>query len=317
MRIFMKTIFAVAVTWLSLCCAVSAQWNGGTTNSAGIISAINAAAIVPPLAVEDVDDVPLSGSVSSATPIVQADMQFYKSVTIEVTANASGNTVTFQTCDDTSIANCTANSTWVPIAGMTANATGSSGSSAGTTTTTVTIPTLYQFRKVGRFFQAIVTNFIGGTTAVVGNLHATPAQNVIMSPQIPAGSNNIGNEGGHTYTSIQTAVTASSANQANANAVAALGAQSGKTNYLSGVEFTAGGSTAGACVTATVAGLLGGTANYTFCAPTGVLLEATPLIMHFDPPLPGAGTNTAITATLPALGTGNTNATAVAHGFFQ
>jgi len=112
-----------------------------------------------------------------------------------------------------------------------------------------------------------------------------------------------------------TALINSSANQANANAVATLTASTGKTAWLTGFECTASGSTAGSVVTVTVAGILGGTLNYTFVAPASVGQAASPLIVEFMPPLPASTTNTNIVVTLPALGAGNTNATTVAHGF--
>lgn len=112
-----------------------------------------------------------------------------------------------------------------------------------------------------------------------------------------------------------TPITASSANQANANAVATLAAAAGKTTYISGFQMTASGSTAGLAVTATVAGVLSGTMNYTFTFPAGVLVSAQPLVVEFPEPVPGSAVNTAIVVTLPASGTGGTNATAVAQGF--
>lgn len=111
------------------------------------------------------------------------------------------------------------------------------------------------------------------------------------------------------------AVTSSSGNVANASAVATLAAAAGKTTYISGFEITAAGATAAGVVTATVTGAIGGTMSYTFVAPTGATVAATPLVVEFHPPIPASAVNTAIVVTLPALGAGNTNATAVAHGY--
>ena len=108
---------------------------------------------------------------------------------------------------------------------------------------------------------------------------------------------------------------ASSGNVANANAVATLAAVAGKTTFITGFEVTSGGATTAALVTATVAGLLGGTASYTYGASAGALLANTPLMVTFNPPLPASALNTAIVVTLPALGLGNTNATVAAHGY--
>lgn len=109
----------------------------------------------------------------------------------------------------------------------------------------------------------------------------------------------------------------SSGNVANASAAATLAASLQQFNYLMGFEITAGGATAGACVNATVTGLLGGTQTYVFCTPTGATLGATPLVVEFAPPLPSAAFNTAIVVTLPALGAGNTNAAVSIHGYAE
>lgn len=112
-----------------------------------------------------------------------------------------------------------------------------------------------------------------------------------------------------------TPVTANSANQANANAVATLPGVAAKTTYITGFQLTASGATAGLAVTATVAGVLGGTMNYTFTFPAGVAVGATPLTVAFPTPIPASAANTAIVVTLPASGAGGTNATAAAQGF--
>lgn len=112
-----------------------------------------------------------------------------------------------------------------------------------------------------------------------------------------------------------TAVIASSGNVANASAAATLAAVASKTNYLSGFQITASGATVGADVSVTITGLLGGTITYTFNAPAGALVGATPLVVTFPYPLPASAVNTAIVVTCPALGAGNTNATANAQGY--
>jgi hypothetical protein len=89
------------------------------------------------------------------------------------------------------------------------------------------------------------------------------------------------------------------------------------TNFVCGVEFMSSGSTVGLVVNPTISGLLGGTATYTYAAPAGVLAMGTPLVLQFTPCLAASATNTAITATLPALGTGNTNATVSIHGLVE
>jgi hypothetical protein len=112
-----------------------------------------------------------------------------------------------------------------------------------------------------------------------------------------------------------TTVIGSSGNVANASAVAALAGTSGKTTYITGFQLTASGSTVGLDVTATVTGLLSSNMSFTFTFPAGALVPAQPLIVNFPQPLPASAANTAIVVTLPAGGTGNTNATADAQGF--
>lgn len=114
---------------------------------------------------------------------------------------------------------------------------------------------------------------------------------------------------------VGTQQSASSGNVANANAVATLSAGAGVTTYISGFSATAAGSTAALVVTLTVAGLLGGTASYTFTFPAGATVAATPLIVTFPTALPASAVNTAIVVTLPAGGAGNTNASVHAFGF--
>lgn len=117
------------------------------------------------------------------------------------------------------------------------------------------------------------------------------------------------------YPASSTPVAVASGNVANASAVAALPAVAAKTNYISGFEVTGTGATAGLPVLVTIAGVLGGTLTYVYAAAVGALVSNTPLIVRFEPPLPASAVNTAITATVPALGAGNTNSAVVIHGY--
>ena len=110
-------------------------------------------------------------------------------------------------------------------------------------------------------------------------------------------------------------VNASSGNVANATASATLAGVSNLTNWITGFEITNGGATAGACVTATVAGLVGGTESYTVCAPAGAGVAATPLLVQYTSPVPASGPGVAITVSLPPLGAGDTNTTVNLHGY--
>lgn len=112
-----------------------------------------------------------------------------------------------------------------------------------------------------------------------------------------------------------TSVQISSGNVAAASAVAALPAVASKTNYCTGFQITASGSTLGLPVSVTLAGILGGTLTYTFTFPAGVLVPATPLVVTFPDPIPASAVNTAITLTCPSGGGGNTNATANIQGY--
>lgn len=108
-----------------------------------------------------------------------------------------------------------------------------------------------------------------------------------------------------------------SANGANAINTATMAAQSGKTNYVCQVTFTADGATSGIAVAPTITGLLGGTRTFAFNFPAGVLVGAQPLVLNFNPCLPASATNTAISAVLPAGGAGNTQASADIEGWYQ
>lgn len=119
------------------------------------------------------------------------------------------------------------------------------------------------------------------------------------------------------YQLAQTPLIAGSGNVANAAAAATLTGTASTTVYLAGIEMTASGATAGLPVTCTITGLLGGTRSYTFVYAVGALIPSPPLMVEYLPPLPAAAINTPIVASCPAGGIGNTNATMVAHGFFQ
>lgn len=174
--------------------------------------------------------------------------------------------------------------------------------------------------------QAMITGnktHNAGAPDATANLGVLPAIATAANPSYTEG-NQVGSStdlGGNTrvsatpYPAAATPITNSSGNVANSNAVATLAAAVGKTTYITGFEITAGGATTGALVTVTVVGPVTGTMSYTFAAPTGATVGAEPLIVEFPVAIPASATNTAIVVTLPALGSGNTNATAVAHGY--
>lgn len=117
------------------------------------------------------------------------------------------------------------------------------------------------------------------------------------------------------YPATATVITSASGNVANATAAATLAGAASKTTYITGFVCSSSGSTAGSAVTVTVTGTISGTLSFTFVAPTGALTAAAPLNVQFASPIPASTTNTAIVVSMPALGTGNTNATTVATGY--
>jgi hypothetical protein len=112
-----------------------------------------------------------------------------------------------------------------------------------------------------------------------------------------------------------TSITAASGNVANASAVATLAAAAAKTTYITGFTVTGLGATAAGVALVAVTGTITGTLTYVFPVPIGATVGATPLNVQFPQPVPASAVNTAIVVTVPALGSGNTNAAVVATGF--
>lgn len=113
------------------------------------------------------------------------------------------------------------------------------------------------------------------------------------------------------------AVVASSGNVANAVATATMPALAGRLNYLNSLLVTAGGATAAAVVTCTITGLQGGTVSFIYGAPAGAGVPATPLAASFPNSVPASALNTAIAASCPALGAGNTRMVVTITGYFK
>lgn len=114
---------------------------------------------------------------------------------------------------------------------------------------------------------------------------------------------------------VATPITASSGNVAAAAATATLAGAASKTTYISGFEFTFAGATAASVVTCTLTGTISGTMSYTVAVPAGAAVGGTPLVVPFNPAVPANAVNTAVVASCPSLGAGNTNATMTAHGY--
>lgn len=115
---------------------------------------------------------------------------------------------------------------------------------------------------------------------------------------------------------MQTGTSQSSGNVPNGAAIASLGAKTGQTAYMTGLQITGAGATAALAVNATVTGLAGGTISYTFVFPAGVAVAGQSIVASFYPGLQASGPNVAITLTLPAGGAGNTNAAVSLQGFY-
>lgn len=121
----------------------------------------------------------------------------------------------------------------------------------------------------------------------------------------------------------RTPVNATSGNEGNTNAVATLPGATGVTTYLQKVWVTFTGATAAGVVTLAITGLSsGGTLDFTVPVPAGVAAAGTPVLLDFTTGqfangIPASAQNTAVVVTLPALGSGNTNATVSAIGYQQ
>jgi len=108
----------------------------------------------------------------------------------------------------------------------------------------------------------------------------------------------------------------SSANVANASAVATLTPLATRTAFISHFRCSGGGSTAAQMSTITVAGPPT-SMIFQMGFVAGVTLVNVPVDYVFDPPVAASAINTAITVTMAAGGAGNTNASCTAEGFQQ
>ena len=116
------------------------------------------------------------------------------------------------------------------------------------------------------------------------------------------------------FPSGATAITGASGNVANTNAVATLAGVSAKTTYICGLVMSANGATTPAAFSATIVGTITGTLTIAYTA-TALNAPGSVVTVPFSPCVPASAANTAIVVTLPALGAGNTNATAAAWGY--
>ena len=115
---------------------------------------------------------------------------------------------------------------------------------------------------------------------------------------------------------FQTAITASNqTTSGNAAISASLPGASGKTTYLTGFYVTGSGATSASILTVTISNTVSGSLLYQLVIPAGVTTSVTPLNVQFTYPIPANAANTNIQVAVPAFGSGNTNASVVAHGF--
>ena len=111
-------------------------------------------------------------------------------------------------------------------------------------------------------------------------------------------------------------VVATSGNVANAVAAASITPTSLQRAYTTGFEVTGLGATSAATILATLSNLIGSvTFTYIIQVPAGVTTAISALSVHFDQPIPAASVGTAITISVPAFGSGNTNVCVNLEGF--
>ncbi len=106
----------------------------------------------------------------------------------------------------------------------------------------------------------------------------------------------------------------SSGSVAAAVASAVLPASTSQFTYCTGVEVVGSGATAASVVLVTITDGTW-TVTYPLAVVAGATLQNDPLVLEFDPPFKSSAVNTAITASCPSLGTGNTNNCVNARGY--
>lgn len=228
-------------------------------------------------------------SVTSAATLATVDMTGYASATITITANASGNTISFTSSDD--------NTNFVSANGL--NVAAVSGTSVSTYSATAV--SAYSFPKRQRYLRAAVTTFVSGTITITFQLHQNTPVNTISNPALVAGTTAVGKVGPG-FTSAQTPVSIS-ANGTTAAVTATMAAVANKTNWMCGFSVRAA-ATAATTGAVTITGILGGTMTFEeYVSP--IATGMTPV----EPPLghvciSGSAVNTAIVLTAPAAGTG-------------
>lgn len=108
---------------------------------------------------------------------------------------------------------------------------------------------------------------------------------------------------------------ANSGNVANATAAATFSAVANLRWYVTGFRVDVTGATAASVVSATITGLAGGTMTFPVVFPLGATADGTRIGYTFPSPIPASAVNTAVSLSVPAGGTGNTNAAATLFGY--
>jgi len=146
---------------------------------------------------------------------------------------------------------------------------------------------------------AVVTTLSPNSAGIVAFGQTTKANSVPVTV-----ASDQGNFSNTPYPSGATPIT-SSATGTTAATVATLAGASSKTTYICGFTITAD-ATAALAGAATVAGTISGSLNY--IQSVGSATAAQLLTQSFVPPIPASATNTAITVTSAAAGTGGNTA---------
>jgi len=110
-------------------------------------------------------------------------------------------------------------------------------------------------------------------------------------------------------------ITGNSGNVANSLAFASIPAVAGKTSYICGFHFSSSGSTAAAIVLGGIGNIVGGGGTFVVTSVAGATLKNPDTIVTYTPCIPANAPNTAVTASVPALGAGNTNASIYCWGY--
>ncbi len=120
---------------------------------------------------------------------------------------------------------------------------------------------------------------------------------------------------------VDAVIVVASANSTGAAQLApALAAVTGALNYVQGFDITGGGATSATVVNCTLSNLIGTvTGNYALNCVAGATLGINVnggLSVRFPEAIPCVAAATAITLTVPTLGTGNVMVSAVLYGYY-